>query len=95
MLGPEGRVLPDRLNDPFPSSRRADTAGVFWRKSSRSTHAGNCVEVGDLSEIAIGVRDSKDNGPGCPMLIFPRREWDRFLSGVLTGDFDLPASIFD
>ncbi len=29
------------------------------------------------------------------MLTFPRREWDRFLAGVLTGDFDLPANISD
>ena len=33
---------------------------VTWRKSSRSSEAGdNCVELADLGE-AVGIRDSKD-----------------------------------
>jgi Domain of unknown function (DUF397) len=71
----------------------ADTggsAGPRWKKSSRSSHAGNCVEVAALPEDVIGVRDSKDSGPGCAVLSFSRTDWDRFLAGIRAGEFDLP-----
>ena len=41
-----------------------------WRKSSRSTQQGQCVEVADVTG-AIAVRDSK-NADG-PMLVVSRR----------------------
>jgi len=71
----------------------ADTegsAGPHWKKSSWSSHAGNCVEVAALPEGAIGVRDSKDSGAGCPVLSFSRADWDGFLAGIRAGEFDLP-----
>jgi hypothetical protein len=70
----------------------ADTDGSAapdWKKSSRSTHAGNCVEVAHLPQRTVGVRDSKDNGPGRTVLTFSRPAWSVFLAGVRTGDFDL------
>ena len=36
---------------------------------------------------AIGVRDSKD--PSGPVLVFTRSEWQAFVAGVKTGEFDL------
>jgi hypothetical protein len=47
-----------------------------WRKGSRSTNAGNCVEV-NAGAHTVGVRDSKNPGA---VLIFNRPEWTFFLS---------------
>jgi hypothetical protein len=48
-----------------------------WRKSSYSGQAGSCVEVADIRQAAVGVRDSKD--PGGPALVIGPDAW-----GVLT-----------
>ncbi|GAA3353342.1 DUF397 domain-containing protein [Saccharopolyspora gregorii] len=56
-----------------------------WRKSSRSNAFDNCVEVA-LSQDAAAVRDSKDRTAG--FLLFSRRDWRRFLSGVGEGHYD-------
>jgi uncharacterized protein DUF397 len=57
---------------------------AIWRKSTFSGLNG-CVEIAILNG-QIGVRDSKDqNGP---ILLFTRAEWDAFLNGVKSGQFD-------
>jgi Domain of unknown function (DUF397) len=66
------------------------SAGPVWRKSSWSAANGHCVEVAQLSDSDVGVRHSKDTAPGRPVLTFAREEWDRFLLGVISNDFDLP-----
>jgi hypothetical protein len=69
----------------------ADTdgsAGLSWKKSSWSAENGNCVEVAELPDNKIGVRDSKDNAPGCPALFFTFPEWSAFVTGLKEGDFD-------
>lgn len=63
-------------------------AGAEWKKSSWSAANGHCVEVARLGSH-VGVRNSRDNGPGCPVLIFTREEWDTFLSGINANDFSL------
>jgi Domain of unknown function (DUF397) len=64
-------------------------SGPVWRKSSLSTHAGNCVEVAHLPQGGVGVRDSKDTGPGRVVLAFARPAWDGFLAEVKSGEFGL------
>jgi hypothetical protein len=62
-----------------------DPAGATWRTSRRSGGQGNCVEVAD-TPAAVGVRDSKD--PSGPVLVFARSQWQAFVDGVKSGDFD-------
>jgi len=61
---------------------------VTWRKSSYSgANGGGCVEIGQFPASAVGVRDSKD--PDGPRLVFTPDEWQAFVAGVKTGEFDL------
>jgi uncharacterized heparinase superfamily protein len=64
---------------------RAALAGATYRKSSRSTAAGNCVEVADLPSGHRAVRDSKDVAG--PILTFGPTQWAAFTAAVRTGDF--------
>jgi len=64
---------------------RAALAGVTYRKSSRSTAAGNCVEVAELPSGHRAVRDSKDAAG--PILTFGPSEWAAFTAGIRAGDF--------
>ncbi|MFG2014686.1 DUF397 domain-containing protein [Actinomadura geliboluensis] len=45
-----------------------DLSNVTWRRSSRSTSSGgNCVELADVTNAVVAVRDSKD--PDGPVLL--------------------------
>jgi hypothetical protein len=57
-----------------------------WIKSSLSAYNGNCVQVADLTEETIMVRDSKH--PRGAVLHLTPAEWDAFLGGVRNGEFD-------
>ncbi len=65
-----------------------DENGQFpaWFKSSLSFAMSNCVEVAQLGNGHIGVRDSKNPNGG--MLRFTPAEWAAFLGGVRNGEFD-------
>lgn len=54
-----------------------------WTKSSYSFPNGDCVEVTDLPDGTIGVRDSMD--PSGPILRFTSPEWRAFLALVRNG----------
>jgi hypothetical protein len=69
------------------SQAGASAAGVRWMKSSLSFANGDCVQVAQLPDGRIGVRDSKD--PGGPVLRFTPPEWAAFLGGVQNGEFSL------
>lgn len=65
---------------------RAALADATYRKSSRSTAAGNCVEVADLDSGHRAVRDSKN--PAGSALTFTTSQWAAFTAGLRTGEFD-------
>ena len=64
--------------------KELDLNGATWRKSSRSSGNGQCVEFATFDE-AVAVRDSK-NHTG-PVLVFTPAEWAAFVAGVKDGEF--------
>jgi hypothetical protein len=60
---------------------------VIEYRTSSYCNLGGCVEVGQLPDGAVSVRDSKD--PERRMsLVFGPEEWIAFVSGVKNGEFD-------
>jgi hypothetical protein len=67
-------------------SKDVDALGADWRKASRSLNNGACVEVASAS-AAVMVRDSVD--PTGPVVSYPTRIWQSFLSTTKAGAFDV------
>jgi Domain of unknown function (DUF397) len=67
-------------------SRQRPSFGPSWFKSSLSFSSGNCVEVAEMPQGTIGVRNSR-HAQG-PVLQFTPSEWKAFLAGVRNGEFD-------
>jgi Domain of unknown function (DUF397) len=71
-------------------NRQRNTSSVTsdpqWMVSSRCAGNGSCVEVAMLPQGDVWVRDGKNPVPDA-VLIFTRRQWDGFLTGVTSGEF--------
>ena len=56
-------------------------------RSAASANFGECVEVGQLPDGFVTVRDTKDPERRTS-LTFTRDEWEAFVKGVKNGEFD-------
>jgi Domain of unknown function (DUF397) len=59
---------------------------AVWFKSHRSNPSGNCVEMAQLPDGAIALRNSRF--PDGPALIYTKAEIHAFIRGIKDGDFD-------
>jgi Domain of unknown function (DUF397) len=59
---------------------------AVWRKSHHSNPSGNCVEIAELPDGVVAIRNSRY--PAGPALIYSRAELAAFVRGAKDGDFD-------
>lgn len=59
------------------------TSEPCWRKSTRSSGQGECVEVAENLPGRVLVRDSKDQAG--PTLAFAPEAWVSFVAAALAG----------
>ncbi|SCD56635.1 DUF397 domain-containing protein [Streptomyces sp. DvalAA-19] len=67
-----------------PSTVRVgrNDAKAAWRKSSYSSHNGDCVELAELGDL-VGFRDSKDHQG--PVVSVGRRTMTTFVAALTSG----------
>ncbi len=59
---------------------------VSWKKSHRSNSQGNCVELAQLPDGTVAVRNSRH--PAGPALLYTKAEIQALIQGAKAGDFD-------
>jgi hypothetical protein len=62
-----------------------DHSLIEWRKSTRSSGNGNCVEFADFGKF-VAIRDTKDRVG--PTLTFTAAGWRAFVERTKDGAFD-------
>jgi Domain of unknown function (DUF397) len=57
-----------------------------WRRSSLCGTHGSCVEVAQMPDGGVAIREGEAPGAG-PVLFFSHDEWEAFVGGVKAGEF--------
>lgn len=76
----------NKVNPAFNGMQATRLDRAIWRKSHHSNPSGNCVEIADLADGGIAIRNSRY--PAGPALIYSRAEIAAFLRGAKDGEFD-------
>lgn len=63
-----------------------DGAALTWRKARACAGASVCVEIAELPQGGMAIRDGKD--PQGTYLHFNAAEWAAFVAAVKNGEFD-------
>ncbi|GLW10641.1 hypothetical protein Misp01_57690 [Microtetraspora sp. NBRC 13810] len=74
------------MNHTYNGMPARDLTDVSWRKSRHSNSTGNCVELAELPDGSVAVRNSRF--PEGPALIYTRDEMRALVLGVKDGEFD-------
>jgi hypothetical protein len=67
-------------------AHHSDLTHAVWRKAQASDNNSGCVELADLGDGRVALRDSKDLM--APAHVFTRFEIACLIDGVKRGEFD-------
>ena len=74
------------MDETQDASLAAELLQAGWRKSAHSNPSGNCVEIAELPDGAIAIRNSRY--PAGPALVCAPAEFAAFLASARDGEFD-------
>jgi hypothetical protein len=74
------------MTKPYNGVPATELTGVAWKKSSFSNPNGNCVELAELPDGGVAVRNSRH--PQGPALVYTPAEISAFVAGAKAGEFD-------